>query len=115
MAQRYLSVGDHVIAVDSKGRDHHAIITCIHGGEVVEESAVLRDNSYPEYATVKFDEGDAPCINLVYVDPDVNKQDSWGRQLHRESSFVHKSWQQTGGMYWRFLDEERLPMAKAHS
>lgn len=114
MTKRELSVGEYVISVDSKGRDHDALITCIHGGEIIED--VVRDDGTSERTTVEFDmDGYVPCVNLVYVSGVVEKQDCWGRQLERESSFPHKSDQGAHGQYWRFPDEEPNPRVAAHS
>lgn len=52
----------------------------------------------------------ATCVNLVVVSADESKQDSYGRQVERETSQMHQSAQVDGegfvvGRVWRFPDE----------
>lgn len=41
-----------------------------------------------------------PGINLMFVSTNEEKKDSYGRQMERHSSVVHKSSQPAHGMYW---------------
>ncbi len=86
---RELKIGDHVIWHDSKGQAHNALVICIFGqpGKPVEEG----------------------CINVVMASPDEKEDDTYGRQIRRETSQVHKSNQAAHGIYWRFPDEEPNP------
>ena len=70
-------VGDHVVYADPKGHEHNAIVTANWGT------------------------GDTPSLNVVFVDPDETKTDSYGRQIARNTSVVHQSNQAAHGMYWR--------------
>ncbi len=86
---RSLEVGvDSVMYHDTKGRPLLALVTAVHGD---------------------FDSDYIPCINLVYVSPDKNRQDSAGRQTEHASSVVHKSNAGAHGYYWRWHDEEPIP------
>lgn len=51
-------------------------------------------------------------INVVFVTPDVEQRDDYGRQTKRESSVGHKSMPGVvHGRYWRWSDEEAVPHA----
>ena len=52
------------------------------------------------------------CINIVIVSKDESKQDSYGRQIERETSLMHQSTQgeYAIGKCWRFVDEVALPV-----
>jgi len=86
---RKLAIGDHVIWHDSKGKGHNALVICGFG----------QDGTPPEES----------CINVVIASPDPKEDDTYGRQIRRETSQVHKSRQPAHGMYWRFPDEEPNP------
>lgn len=75
-------LGKVVVYCDSRGVDHDALIT-----------AVWSDT----------------CINVIYVSSDATKQDSYGRQVERQTSccYVSPSWPH--GNYWRFVGEAKLP------
>ena len=88
MGKRTLEVGDTCIYHDEKGRPLNALVNCVHGD---------------------WDDENIPCINLTFVSPDKNRQDSGGRQIEHASSVVHKSSSGAHGYYWRFADEEPIP------
>ena len=73
-----ISHGSKVIFVDSRRAAHNALVTEIHGA--------------PEML---------PSINLVFVTTDEDRRDSYGRQIERQSSVVHKRDQTGGGMFWQ--------------
>lgn len=75
-----LEIGDPVIWVDSKGRDHNALVTAIWS---------------------------ATCINVVFVSSDENRKDDCGRQIERQTSATHMSVQGVHGFYWRLPTEEK--------
>lgn len=86
-------VGDHVIYFDPLRRELNAILTAVHGevsGGPVE--------GYPEQGW------HTPCVNLVFVTPETDKTDSWGRQTDHASSCVHASDQRVG-YYWCWPEE----------
>ena len=45
------------------------------------------------------------CCNLVWVTSDPRRTDSYGQQLVRESSVVHKGSQPAHGSFWTWPDE----------
>lgn len=79
-----LYVGMPVIYVDHYGQSHAALATAVWGPE----------DFNPEM--------DTTCINVVFVDGDEEKTDTWGRQIGRDSSVVHKNAQTAHGNYWDF-------------
>jgi hypothetical protein len=83
-----LKVGGHVIFHDSVGVPHSALVTAIHGNIM------------------------HPCINLVFVRSE-EYTDEYGRQIHRESSVVHKSSQEAHGNYYRLENERPNPVARS--
>lgn len=42
------------------------------------------------------------CINVVFVSSDAAKEDTYGRQIERETSCLHQSTQPAPGRYWRY-------------
>jgi hypothetical protein len=85
---RKLHVGDSVVYFDPVGKPHPALVTAVWGSG---EGAVT--------------EGNEPSINVVFVDPNDCKTDSYGRQTSRETSLVHKARQAAHGRFWKFSDE----------
>lgn len=86
-------VRDSVIYHDSKGSPHNALLTCVFDQDIYG----------PDDLT------SLPCVNLVYVTEDRARDDSYGRQIVRETSQVHKTSMPTHGHYWRFEWEEPNP------
>lgn len=76
-----IKVGKPVTFVDQRGQEHAALVTAVWGDE------------YPETGQ--------PGINVVYVSENVEEQDTYGRQIKRESSIVHQSGQKAPGFFWR--------------
>lgn len=72
-------VGDVVIYNDHVGIEHQALITASWGSET----------------------NDTPSVNLVFVEVDESKTDTWGRQVGRDSSVPHQDHQFAPGNYWR--------------
>lgn len=75
-------IGDHVVYVDSRGRTRDALVTAIHEG-------------------MKPEPGAQPGVNVVLVSDDEAREDSYGRQVERETSVVHEASQPAHGNYWR--------------
>lgn len=71
-----LNIGDVVEYVDERGEARPALVTCIFGS-------------------------DSPSINVVFVSGDDAMEDTYGRQIARETSVVHESNQSAHGMFWR--------------
>lgn len=84
-----LVVGAHVIYVDPVGGQHQALVTAIWG-----------------------DPKDAPLVNVVYVDSDPNRQDSYGRQISRTTSLCHRSASNVHGMYYMMPGDTPNPIVQ---
>lgn len=90
MKREYVT-GQAVKYVDAYGVTHDALITKWWNG----------DNTIEAYLSQY---GDPGC-NLVYVVKDEAKTDSYGRQIIRETSVIHKSRQPAPGNYYCWPDE----------
>ncbi len=75
-----IAIGDSVIFTDAVAQEHPALVTAVWGDV----------NSPYE-----------PAINIVFVSPDKDRTDQYGRQLERHTSVVHKTAQPAHGMFWR--------------
>ena len=85
-------IGDAVVFVDALGKPHEALVTAVHG----------------PYEPVG--DGGQPSLNVVYVSDDEKKYDSYGRQIERETSVVHRSSQPAHGMFWQeFVRDGETP------
>jgi len=71
-----VNVGQAVKFVNERGVEHDALVTEVGGDDV------------------------NPCINLMFVSTNKEKMDSYGRQIERHSSVVHKLLQSAQVMYW---------------
>lgn len=84
-----LKVGAHVIWTDAVGKQHPAIVTAVWGDPA----------------------NCVPCINLVVVSDDESKQDTYGRQIERQTSVVHRSTQPAHGWYYMMPGDTPNPVA----
>lgn len=89
MGDRKLNIGDRVIYTDPLQKDHEALVT-----------AVWDEASGAPY-------GDPPGCNIIYVVDDESRSDQYGRQIERDTSVVHVSYQAAPGRQWRWPDEVR--------
>lgn len=80
-----VAIGDAVVFVDELGKPHEALVTAVHGAY------------HPPGGS---DAEPMPSLNVVYVSGDELKYDSYGRQIQRETSVVHRSSQPAHGMFW---------------
>jgi len=86
MSERdYKAVGQQVVYVDEHSKPHPALITIW----------------WPGLMGI---EGHMGC-NLIYVSGDSAREDTYGRQMERDTSVVHKAHQPAGGKYWCWPDE----------
>lgn len=85
--KRSTKVGDPVVWHDENGNPHNALIICVFPAQ----------------------ESGMGLLNIMLPSPDENQEDSYGRQIHRETSCMHKSSSNVHGRYWRYLDEEPNP------
>lgn len=79
--KRNIQNGDHVIYVDTFGVEHDALVKQCWG-------------------TKDYEDGRAPCINVVYVSDQEGKTDSGGQQTECEMSVSHKSMTTAPGRFW---------------
>lgn len=78
-------LGKSVVYHDSKGRPHDALITCVHQGTT------------------------SQLVNLVYVSDDVDRKDSYGRQMERATSVAYVADWTVHGNYYRFPEDNPIP------
>jgi hypothetical protein len=88
--ERKYEVGAHIKYIDSHRKAHDALVLIW-----------WMPKDVPDYAGPT---GEPGC-NLVLVDPDPKKDDSYGRQILRETSMVHLSNNPGGGNCWCWPDE----------
>lgn len=84
--ERTYNVGQHVKFIDEYRKAHDAL--------------VLIWWKAPDWPEPYTGESGEPGCNLVLVDPDPEKQDSYGRQIRRETSLVHLSNNPGKGNCW---------------
>ena len=80
-----MKVGDVVIYHDERGVAHNALLTSAWEGT------------------------ENPTVNLLFVSGNESEQDSYGRQMKRESSVIHVSTSTVHGRYWRRAMESPIP------
>lgn len=81
-----------VIYIDERRRETPALLTAVWG-----EPRHFESEEGPKT--------DYPCVNLVFVSMDPDCQDSYGRQIARDTSCVHWTNSSAIGCCWRFMDE----------
>ena len=86
-----------IVYVDPHGVHHTAFVTAWWNARTKDKDAF---GTAPEQC-----HGDIAGVNLVYVSKDTAKQDSYGRQIERATSVVHKTLQPAHGNYWVWPDE----------
>lgn len=88
--QKLPKVGDAVKIVTADYTETFGLVTAVHG------TGYTRGEDFIP-----------PLINLVYVSPDANKSDSYGRQIQREMTSVNHKINTQGmpkaGYYYDFL------------
>lgn len=67
---KHPKVGDHVLWIDEHGKEHNALVLIVWD----------KGGMAPEYPV------ENPTINLVVVNPDPSRDDSYGRQIERHTS-----------------------------
>ena len=76
--KREVHVGDSVVYYDEKGISHNALVTAVWPGDY---------------------------LNLVMVSDDDTRQDTYGRQIERETSVTHCEDSGLHGKNWRLPSE----------
>ena len=99
-AAQAVEIGQHVLYVDALSKPRPAILT-----------AVWRHPEYQRLALI-------PGVNLVVVSDDPSKDDTYGRQIERFTSVVHRANQPSPGWYWCLpseYDAERDRALRRHN
>jgi hypothetical protein len=95
-----VKIGDPVTYVDTVGKPHNALVT-----HVFSPDERLMDEKYAksigmEKPMAEEDFLAALSINVVIVCDDPLKTDTYGNQIERHTSVVHKDRQTAHGFYW---------------
>ncbi len=85
-----LRVGGPVIYVDPVAQTHDALVTAVWGDPATS----------------------VPCINIVLVSPDETMQDSYGRQISRQTSLCHRSVNPAHGNYYMMHGDTQNPVQR---
>lgn len=93
--ERSYDLNSQIVYVDPKGVRHSAIVT------VWWANGADGQNEIKEYVSAS---GEPGC-NLVFTSKDPERKDSYGRQIERATSVVHKSKQPAHGSFWCWPDE----------
>jgi hypothetical protein len=108
IVEREYQPGTHIIFVDPHGIRRDAIVSIWHctddRDEWVKAQLVNREVWAKQEPPVDIPVSET-CCNLVWVSGDEKRKDSYGRQIVRESSVVHKGSQPAHGNYWLWPDE----------
>jgi hypothetical protein len=86
--ERKYEVGASVVYVDPQGKAHNALVNIWWTGV----------NAY-------YSDGKEPGCNLLWISSDPLKTDTYGQQIERATSVVHKSFQPAHGNFWCWPDE----------
>jgi len=93
MSTSKLQIGTHVIAVTPERVAVNALVEVVHKGT---DTAEEHKEKYGQW----------PCINLIYLQPDPNMKDQYGRQKGHMSSCSHGNVQGVPQGYCWFFPEE---------
>lgn len=96
-------IGDHVIFFDQFGMPHDALLTAVWGESSVRE--YTQDGK-----TVKEDY--YPSVNVLLISPDERREDSYGRQVERQTSVVHSNDQCAWGNFYCFPEQKEAAKDK---
>lgn len=107
MEKKY-EAGVPIIFVDPHGIHRNALVTIWHCTDDREAwmaaQQVNRDSWAKQEPPVQVPLNET-CCNLVWVSSDAKRTDSYGQQIIRETSVVHKGSQPAHGNYWLWPDE----------
>lgn len=95
--ERKLEVGCSLIYIDPLREKHVSVVTAVWKNEYPNDPSGFNP---PEGAI-------RDGVNLVYVSSDPQKMDTYGRQIERQTSIVHRSMQPApgGANSWCWPDE----------
>lgn len=108
VVQREYEAGVPIIFVDPHGIRRSALVTIWHCSDNRDQWLEAQRKNLETWAKQE-PPVEVPvtetCCNLVWVSGDAKRTDSYGQQLIRESSVVHKGSQPAHGNYWLWPDE----------
>lgn len=111
--ERKYEVGQPIMFIDEHRKPHHALVLIwwheVEHYKTPKEAIDAADGNLVDVqpdgtAKVKRDLREPGC-NLVLVNPDPLKEDTYGRQIDRETSVVHLSNNPAKGNCWCWPDE----------
>ena len=98
LAERQPKIGEAVIFFDQFGIEHHALLTNVFGER--------RITKFKEHGTeTLIEQVTNPCVNVLMVSPDTKREDSYGRQIERQTSCSHFSSSSAWGMFYCLPEE----------
>lgn len=101
-----VGIGDIVRYFDEFGKDHAALVTAVHGKfyetdvYTQEECDEMSKQYNSDYSGLVGKPHTVPSLNVVCITKDEDKTDSYGRQIFRPTSVVHRSSQAAAGRFW---------------
>lgn len=95
MELRRLDVGQFVRYCSQDRHWYDAIVTAVHG----EPHKATHYQTGEEVLSY-------PCVNLVFVVNDEERQDQYGRQIERETSVMHYGGYAASGFFWCHPEDE---------
>lgn len=96
--EKQLSMGGSVIFFDQFGMEHNALLTNVFGKR---EVTTFKE----EGAETLTEQISNPCVNVLLVSPDVKREDSYGRQIERQTSVMHYSQSTAWGNFYCLPEE----------
>jgi len=97
LCERQLKAGDPVIFFDQFGLEHNALLTAIHGERYTYDKGIDKDPTVTKVEN--------PSVNLLLISPDTKREDTYGRQIERQSSVVHTFNQGAWGNFYCLPEE----------
>lgn len=86
-------IGDVVIFFDQFGMEHNALLTNVFGERRITTFKEEGKETVTEQVT-------NPCVNVLLVSPDKQREDSYGRQIERQTSCSHYSSSSAWGNFY---------------
>lgn len=100
---RQPKIGDHVIFFDQFGMPHDALLTAVWGDVGVRKYTVNEQPVVEDFY---------PSVNVLLISPDERREDSYGRQIERQTSVVHSNDQSAWGNFYCFPEQKEAAKEK---
>lgn len=104
---RQIKIGEAVIFFDQFGMEHHALLTNVFGERRI---TTFKE----EGAETVTEQVSNPCVNILMVSPDPKREDSYGRQIERQTSCSHFSTSSAWGMFYCLPEEIEAARSKCN-